>query len=130
MSYAVKTGTAEAWWIDDHPTPDGCARYEGDLVERMTWDESIQNIRPMTSDEIARNDIAPVSAAQFRLALLDIGILDDVEAFVAAAPREIQLNWQHRLEFARDHPLVISSGLALGKTDAEIDAVFALAATK
>ena len=95
--------------------------------------------RPVTELEIlaateikARNDIEPVSAAQFRLALLDvkIGLLDEVEAFVAQASREIKLNWEYRQEFDRNHPLVIGSALALGKTPEEMDAVFALAKTK
>lgn len=95
--------------------------------------------RPVTEAEIiaaieikARNDIESVSAAQFRLALLDvkIGLLDEVEAFVAQASREIKLNWEYRQEFDRNHPLVIGSALALGKTPEEMDAVFALAKTK
>lgn len=130
MSYAIKIGTIAATWIDDQPTPEGCVRYDGEFVERMVWDDALQSIRPMTTAEINRADIAPVSAAQFRLALLEIGLLDDVEAFVAQAPREIKLNWEYRQEFDRDHPLVIGGALALGKTPEEMDAVFALAKTK
>ena len=132
MSYAIKIGTIAATWIDDQPTPEGCVRYDGEFVERMVWDDSLQSIRPMTTEEINRADIAPVSAAQFRLALLDvkIGLLDEVEAFVAQASREIKLNWEYRQEFDRNHPLVIGSALALGKTPEEMDAVFALAKTK
>lgn len=130
MSYAIKIGTTSATWIDDQPTPEGCVRYDGEFVERMVWDDSLQSIRPMTTEEINRADIAPVSAAKFRLSLLEIGLLDDVEAFVAQAPREIKLNWEYRQEFARDHPLVIGGALALGKTPEEMDAVFALAKTK
>ena len=130
MSYAVKIGTAEAIWIDTALTPNGHIRYDGPITARMVWDDGLQTIRAMTAAEIARADIAPVSAAQFRLALLDLGLLDDVEAFVAASGRDIQLNWEYRQEFARDHPLVVFGAMALGKTPEEMDAVFALAATK
>jgi len=130
MSYAVKIGTNEAWWIDDQPTPEGCVRYDGVIPERAVWDDAIGNIRQMTEDEITRASILPVTAAQFRLALLDAGLLDSVETFVATAPRDIQLNWEYRLEFERSHPLVAATAYALGKTDAELDQLFMLAATK
>ena len=129
MSYAVKIGTTSAMWIDDAPTHDGYVRYDGPVSDGMVWDDQIQNIRPALEGEI-RPVILPVTAAQFRLALLELGLLDEVETFVAAASREIQLNWEYRLEFERDHPLVIGVGMALGKTDAEIDAVFQLARGK
>ncbi len=130
MSYAVKIGTNEVWWIDEEDTPDGCVRYDSALPVNAVWDDSIQTIREMTAEELARASIAPVSAAQFRLALLDLGLLDEVEAFVAASGRDIQLNWEYRQEFARDHPLVVFGAMALGKTPEEMDAIFVLAATK
>lgn len=72
-----------------------------------------------------------VTRAQFKLALLDLGLLDDVDALVAASnDRELQVNWAERLEFERNHPLVIATAAALGNTEAEIDALFVLAATK
>ncbi len=72
-----------------------------------------------------------VTRAQFKLALLDLGLLDDVDALVAASnDRALQINWAERLEFERNHPLVIATAAALGKTDAEIDALFVLAASK
>ena len=72
-----------------------------------------------------------VTRAQFKLALLDLGLLDDVDALVAAGTdRALQINWAERLEFERNHPLVIATAAALGKTEAEIDALFVLAASK
>lgn len=72
-----------------------------------------------------------VTRAQFKLALLDLDLLDDVDALVAASnDRALQINWAERLEFERNHPLVIATAAALGKTDAEIDALFVLAASK
>lgn len=93
--------------------------------------------RPATEQEISeaqtaytRAQIPTVTAAQFRLALLDAGLLDAVETFVATAPRDIQLNWEYRLEFERSHPLVAATAYALGKSDTELDQLFMLAATK
>lgn len=110
---------------------DGNGQYSVSFPDGST--RPVTELEILTATEIkARNDIEPVSAAQFRLALLDvkIGLLDEVEAFVAQASREIKLNWEYRQEFDRNHPLVIGSALALGKTPEEMDAVFALAKTK
>lgn len=71
-----------------------------------------------------------VSRAQFILALLDLDLLDDVEAAIAAADRATQINYKERLEFERNFPLVMTMAAALGKTEAEVDALFMLAATK
>lgn len=71
-----------------------------------------------------------VSRAQFILALLEIGLLDEVEAVIEQADRATQINYRERLEFERDFPLISTMAAVLGKTDAEIDALFLLAATK
>lgn len=70
-----------------------------------------------------------VSRAQFILALLQIGLLDEVEAAIAAADRATQINYKERLEFDRSYPLIATMAQVMGKTDAEIDALFVLAAT-
>ena len=70
-----------------------------------------------------------VSRAQFILALLQIGLLDEVEAAIEAADRAAQINYNERLEFERGFPLIATMAAVLGKTDAEVDALFVLAAT-
>ena len=70
-----------------------------------------------------------VSRAQFILALLQIDLLDEVEAAIAAADRAAQINYEERLEFERSFPLIATMAAVLGKTDAEVDALFVLAAT-
>lgn len=70
-----------------------------------------------------------VSRAQFILALLRLDLLDDVEAAIATADRATQINYKERLEFDRGYPLIATMAAVLGKTDAEIDALFVLAAT-
>ncbi len=72
---------------------------------------------------------ASVTRGQFKLALLQMDLLDDVEAAIALADRATQINYAERLDFERHHPLVITMAAALGKTDAEVDALFVLAAT-
>jgi len=70
-----------------------------------------------------------VTRAQFILALLQIDLLDEVEAAIAQADRATQINYTERLEFERGFPLIATMAAVLGKTDAEIDALFVLAAT-
>ena len=94
--------------------------------------------RPVTEPEIlaateikARNDIEPVSAAQFQLALLDLGLLDEIESYIATyGDRAMQLDWAKRQVYERDHPRIEQMRQLLGKTHTEVDAVFALAKTK
>ena len=84
-----------------------------------------------TPPEIAAPVIVPqvVSRAQFILALLQIGLLDEVEAAIAQADRAAQINYTERLEFERGFPLIATMAAVLGKSDAEVDALFVLAAT-
>lgn len=71
-----------------------------------------------------------VTPRQFKLALLAQGLLDDVELMIASSgDRALAITYEQALEFKRDDPMVIAMGAALGKTDAEIDALFVLAAT-
>ena len=70
-----------------------------------------------------------VSRAQFILALLQIDLLDEVEAAIEQADRAAQINYNERLEFERNFPLIATMAAVLGKTDADIDALFVLAAT-
>jgi hypothetical protein len=70
-----------------------------------------------------------VTRVQFRLALSALGLLAEVEQAIASSPSSVQIEYADRQVFERSYPLILSMAAALGKTDAEIDAVFELAAT-
>ena len=70
-----------------------------------------------------------ITRGQFKQALLQLGLLDTVDAAIAAAPRSAQIDYADRLDFERDNPLVLEMAAALGKTEAEIDDLFKLGAT-
>lgn len=71
-----------------------------------------------------------VTRRQFKLALLEIDLLDSVEAVIAASnDRSLQINWAEALDFERNNQFVAQMAAALGKTDAEIDALFITAKT-
>lgn len=74
-----------------------------------------------------------VTRRQAREALLDIGLLDDVEMMINDMPDAIErkraeIYWLDSAVFERNHPLIVQIGSALGLTDAEIDELFITAA--
>lgn len=73
--------------------------------------------------------IISVSPWQIRKALTAMSLRDQVETAVAASALEVRDAWQFATAFQRENPLVASLAASLGKTDEEIDALFALAAS-
>ena len=66
--------------------------------------------------------IPTLSMRQARLALLNMTLLDDVEAAITTTEHRIW--WDYSTTVERSNPLVISVLTALGKTSAEIDEMF------
>ena len=93
-----------------------------DVLKQVDWEQ-------MQRDEMRARVPQVVSRAQFILALLQLDLLDEVEVAIAAADRATQINYKERLEFERNYPLIATMAAVLGKTDAEIDGLFVLAAT-
>lgn len=73
--------------------------------------------------------VVTVSAWQIRKALNQLSLRDLVEDAIVAADQDTKDAWEYATEFERNHPLVLSLGTALGKTGAELDAIWALAVT-
>jgi hypothetical protein len=71
-----------------------------------------------------------VTARQIQLALLDLGQLDEVELYIATAPRAEQIEWARASTIHRDHPMWDGIATALGKTSPDIDDLFVLAGGK
>lgn len=76
-----------------------------------------------------------VSMAQARLALLDAGLLDQVDAALAAIPdpierRAAQVRWDYETRVRYDDQLVRDLKSAFGLTSQQFDELFRLAATK
>lgn len=70
-----------------------------------------------------------VTMRQASLALLNAGLLDDVEALVATLPRAYQIEWERASTVQRDNPLVEIVRQQQGMTSGQIDDLFTLAAT-
>lgn len=108
----------------------GCigAADNGDGTYRLDFDGSS---RPATPEEIdsaeaaaARAAMPTLTPAQLDLALLQFGLLDAVEAFVAAADRPTQIAYKRVQTFERSNPLLNTAARLLRMTDEQIDAVW------
>lgn len=99
--------------------------------------------RGLTPEEIAALPIPEVAAAlalaseragmkvsrlQARVALLQAGLLPQVEAAVAAADPIIQMAWAEAIELRRYSPAILGLASALGLTDTQLDDLFRAAA--
>lgn len=75
-----------------------------------------------------------VTMRQARLALLQAGLLSQVEAAIAAIEdpvqrQAVQIEWEYATEVDVTHPWVQALTTALGLSEAQLDALFTLAAT-
>ena len=69
-----------------------------------------------------------ISMRQARLQLLEVGLLDEVEALVAL-DRKSQIEWEYAHEVFRQSPFITSVKEAMNLTDKQIDDMF-IAASK
>ena len=94
------------------------------IVSDLTADE-IEAMRPPVPQSITMR--------QARLALLNAGLLDDVEAAIItmdeAQRAQTQIEWEYAQTVERDNALVAALGPKLGLDDAAIDSLFSMAAT-
>jgi hypothetical protein len=70
-----------------------------------------------------------VTPRQARLALLQAGLLDQVQAAVDAAGGATKITWEYALEIKRTDPMITAIGSALNLAPEQIDNLFQLAAT-
>ena len=73
---------------------------------------------------------ASITARQMELALLQAGLLDQVEALIAQADRAIQIEWQRGSDVYRDSPVLndLAQHLQPLLSSAQIDDLFRAAA--
>lgn len=76
-----------------------------------------------------RAAIPPVTRRQMLTALEMQHLLDAVEAYVAGSPKLVQIAYRESNDFERTNPFLNAAAPLLGKTDDDLDALFALAKT-
>lgn len=70
-----------------------------------------------------------VSMRQARLALLQVGIITDVEAAIAQGSQADQITWEYATEVSRGDSLVSNMAAGLGLSSSQLDSLFLLAST-
>lgn len=74
---------------------------------------------------LKRREAAKLSKANFKLALMEAGYLQDVKDFVANTNDErIQILWEDSDTFARLDPDLLNMAEQMGYTDEQMDALF------
>lgn len=116
----------EVWWMAD-------AEFNIDPRTIAALGDPAEFVPPLTSfSPPAPPVVVPpivVSALQIRLALTQQGLRNAVETYVNTASQDVRDSWQYGTEFPRTNGMIEAAALALGKTPAEVDSLFALAKT-
>jgi hypothetical protein len=73
--------------------------------------------------------VTQISPRQIRMALTQMNLRSQVETAVAAGDQDIKDWYEFSTYFDRNHPQVIAMAQALNVTDAQLDSLWALAAT-
>jgi hypothetical protein len=94
--------------------------------------ERAEREKAAAAAEAERKAARIASKLQIRLAANEMGLRDAIEARMAdpATPQDIRDFWNFASEFRRDHPLWPGLILLLGKTPADLDALYDLAEIK
>lgn len=99
---------------------------DGDRVETVPNDSKLDAALAAFSPAPVH---ASVSPANFCIALDQLGLLDEVEAYVATLPRAAQIKWQRATSIDRDNPLIAAAADIKKWSVEQVDEVFRLAAS-
>lgn len=69
----------------------------------------------------APKPIREIDARRLRLALLELGVLDKVEAALSSLSKAAQIDWEYATTIKEDYPLVVSLSEAL---DLDVTQIF------
>lgn len=82
------------------------------------------DVQPTPAVPVINGVPKSITMRQARLALLGAGLLDTVNAAVAAASPQAQVEWEYASDLQRDWPTLKAMQAALGLTDAYVDYLF------
>ena len=116
MPTYIDRETGQRFWFDSPPDP---AQVRDTLT--LVADEEPAPPREPEVPEM-------VEARQLLTVLHVAGLLDNIEQFVSAQPRAVQINWDRAIYFKRDHELLNQAAGALGMNSEQIDGLFVAAA--
>ena len=140
MKYAVQRGDGSYTGVAyDQPKPNITAHHAqygetlvpvAALTNTGSDDDAVwEVVEPDAEDYRAA---MTVSRMQAKLALLEAGRLDEIDAVMSEAPPDVQIAWQEATEFQRNSPTIAALNDALDPpmSDEELDALFEAAAQK
>jgi len=128
-------GLATGFYTPDHPAiPEGAIEIPVEVWQAWITDTAGQRwdgeaLVPYEPPPAAPVVPAAVTARQARLALHAAGLLDQVEAAVAAAGGATQIEWEYATTIECASPLLAAISGGLGLTAEQVDALFSQAAT-
>ena len=102
-------------------------QFPSEAQESWRWDGSAIVVDAQALRQIKY--AGTVSAFQIRAALNQLNLRDSVEQTVAAGDQDLKDAWAFAPKFNRFNAQVLAMQAALNLTDAQVDAVFDLAAT-
>lgn len=115
----------------DEPAPP--EDYSSDRYFRVETDSAPYVVyEPKSPEQIRQAELAripEITPWQMRKALNQLGMREQVETAVAAGNQDVKDAWEFATSFVRTNPLVVAMQSVLGKTDAEVDALFMLGAS-
>lgn len=101
------------------------------LTDKGHWEQQWEVVEldaevAAANAEAARKARVPtvLTIRQAKRILNSVGLLDDVDAAVAAAGRDTQIDWEYATEVKRDWPTLVAMASALGMTDDQLDNLF------
>ena len=135
----TNTPSLEATWVDENDVVIKCHAYSNGQMDMLRADlgaDAAQYESLIAEVEATYSPSPPqpirvpqqVTMRQARLELLSRGLLDDVEAMIAAAGREAQIEWEYASLVERGNPVIAGVQQQQGFTDEQIDDLFREAA--
>jgi len=120
------------WTEDGHPVPEQGQRLVELTPAQVEAFRATPNECGVTFDGETFAAIPPLplpvpttaTSGDFVAALCDLGWYAQVEAAAVAAGGKALALWRHAATFERHNPILIAMAQAIGKTDADLDALF------
>lgn len=99
------------------------------VSELTTANERIAILESRIAELTAEPEVAIVSRRQARLALLEMGLFEQVESAVYDGPKAVQIEYEADA-WRRDNATLVAMAKSLGMSEEQIDQFFALAGSK
>lgn len=110
------------WYV--HHRPDGSIASAHGEPQPGYAEEPMDSANPALQVLFALPVPQTASAGDFVSALIDLGWYDAVDAAAKAAGGKALILWNRAATFERNHAIVRAIAQAIGKTEADLDALF------